>query len=305
MMNSTQCSDNLCQAIEIIANKVIQGLNYDKTVLCTITDNKNANRGEYTVSDGVSSYSVYGSNQTYKVDTQVYVLIPNGDYEAQKLIISEYSPADEIEKGYSPPRDTIIPVETIYNTSNEIGLKANVNGEGNIGSAIKIISFSNMNLNPKYTRLLLDCEFRTAFKEEVQSGNYSIVITIKGLDKDGSEIEDKKYLFDCNNFFGNPYNFEGGVQQSIVFNISIFSKINTISAQFQETVNFYNKDGNYLPVDEENNIFLSKFFMIAGFDIDEYKNNDLLITTTDDLSYENEKVKNLQLNWMRNRNNNT
>ena len=45
--------------------------------------------------------------------------------------------------------------------------------------------------------------------------------------------------------------------------------------------------------------------MIAGFDIDEYKNNDLLITTTDDLSYENEKVKNLQLNWIRNRNNNT
>ena len=130
--------------------------------------------------------------------------------------------AENVEKGYSLPGDTIIPVETIYNTSNSFGLKVNVNGAGNTGNAKEIISFPSISLSPKYTRLLLDCEFETNFikeevqsenppKEEVQSGNYSVVIIINGLDKDGSEIKDKKYVFDCNDFFGNPYNFEGAV----------------------------------------------------------------------------------------------
>ena len=48
--------ESLFQAIETIAKKQMSRLAYDKTILCKVTDDTYRSKGEYTVSDGTSSF---------------------------------------------------------------------------------------------------------------------------------------------------------------------------------------------------------------------------------------------------------
>ena len=304
-MNSMQYSDNLCQAIEIIANNVVQGLNYDKTILCTITNIDKAKQGQYTVSDGSSTYIAYSSIKTYKLNTQVYVLIPNGDYNQQKMIVGDYSTFSSEDKGYSLPIDTIIPVEKLEyeNSDTTFGLIANENKEK--GTAISVLSQTELELGPQYTRLAIEGDFQTNFNQSVIDGNYGIVVLLSGKDKNDNNITDRVYSFNCNDFFGNPYNFTAAVTQSVVFNISDFKKIEVIKVQVQESGDFYDVEKKYLPVDETANIIIKNLTFTFGFDINEYDNNDLLISSKNELTYDNEGQKDLLLNWIRQRNNKT
>lgn len=312
-MNSTQYTDNLCQAIEIIANNVVKGLNYDKTILCTIKSNMKASNGEYTVSDGSSNYTAYSSNQTFKTNDQVYVLIPNGDYSQQKIIISKYSSSDVTDKGYTFPIDTMIPIEDIPLLIDGGGLIAN---NPNRNENIRIASptdnddYGKLSLGPQYTRLAVQGTFKTQFDQslpEVTSGTYSIVILLSGEDTSGSTVKDKVYIFSNEDFFGNPYNLnsEEGVTYSTVFDISTFKKIESIDIRFQESGNFYDINNDYYPTSEEHNIFVDNLKFTFGFDVNEFKNNDLLLTTVNPLEYGNAAAKNLQINWVRNTNDNT
>lgn len=304
-MNSMQYSNNLCQAIEIIANNVVQGLNYDKTILCTITNIDKAKQGQYTVSDGSSTYIAYSSIKTYKLNTQVYVLIPNGDYNQQKMIVGDYSTSSSEDKGYSLPIDTIIPVEKLEyeNSDTTFGLIANENKEK--GSAISVLSQTELKLGPQYTRLAIEGDFQTSFKQSVIDGNYGIVVLLSGKDENDNNITDRVYSFNCNNFFGNPYNFTAAVTQSVVFDISDFKKIEVIKVQVQESGDFYDVEKKYLPVNEIANIIIKNLTFTLGFDINEYDNNDLLISSKNELTYDNEGQKDLLLNWVRQRNNKT
>ena len=59
--------DNLCQATQIIVDKAIEELKFDKTVTGKIIDNSKANIGEYTVKEGVVEYIAYSENTSYKI----------------------------------------------------------------------------------------------------------------------------------------------------------------------------------------------------------------------------------------------
>jgi hypothetical protein len=60
--NKRDLSEELFVAIETIANKSLEGLKYDRTILCTITDASNADASEYTVSDGSVDFLAYSNN---------------------------------------------------------------------------------------------------------------------------------------------------------------------------------------------------------------------------------------------------
>lgn len=311
-MNSMQYSDNICEAIDIIAKNVVKGLNFDQTILCTITDDSQAKKGEYLVTDGSSIYNVISNNHTYKAGMQVYVLIPKGDYSQQKIIVSEYSverEEDEDNKGYIKPVDTIISVEEIYssNENKEWGLVANSTGVSNQGSAIIILENTNLTLGPQYTRLSVESSFKTDFNKDIISGDYGLVLFLTGELTTGEKVEKRQYLFNCDRFFGNPYRFDATVSQSIVFDISDFKELTSIGIQFQESGNFYTEENRFLNYELEKleNLFVKNIKLILGFGIEEYQNNDLILTSKDSLEYNNKVEKKLRLNWIRERNNNT
>lgn len=101
-------------------NEQIQNVNYDKTILCTITNADNADDGEYTVSDGSSHFIAYSTSK-YKVKDNVYVLIPEGDYNAAKQIIGKYSSSDSESVTYVAPFENYFDITGNLFEDEEIG----------------------------------------------------------------------------------------------------------------------------------------------------------------------------------------
>ena len=80
--------ENICQAIDQIIYERLNGLSFDKTATCTVLEEIDLSKGEYKVQEDektiFTAFSVNGG--VYKVDEQVYVTIPNNDYNNQKII---------------------------------------------------------------------------------------------------------------------------------------------------------------------------------------------------------------------------
>ena len=54
-----QLLDDVFSAIDVIAQKRIESLDFNKTVKCSIVNNINADKGEYTVTDGSATFLAY------------------------------------------------------------------------------------------------------------------------------------------------------------------------------------------------------------------------------------------------------
>lgn len=108
-------------------NEQIQNVNYDKTILCTITNADNADDGEYTVTDGSSHFIAYSTSK-YKVKDNVYVLIPEGDYNSAKQIIGKHTSSDGESVTYVAPFENYFDITgNLFEDEgiDEVGLLAN------------------------------------------------------------------------------------------------------------------------------------------------------------------------------------
>lgn len=103
-------ADIICQAVDEIVSKRLNGINYDNTILCTITNDSKAKNGEYVVSDGATGFVAYSKDTDYKVNDVVYVTIPNNDFREQKIIIGKQVTNDSTPFIFTTPFDTIVDV---------------------------------------------------------------------------------------------------------------------------------------------------------------------------------------------------
>jgi hypothetical protein len=79
--------------------KRIQNLEYDKTIICTITDISHAAQNKYKVSEnGTTFFEAQGDGTTYAVGDQVRVLVLNGDFTKEKFIQGKYSDSTDSDK---------------------------------------------------------------------------------------------------------------------------------------------------------------------------------------------------------------
>ena len=86
----TDYNEIICQAIDTIVQQRLPQIKFDETILCIVKDNSKKHLGHYTVQYGSMVFEAYGENKTYEKNSQVYVLIPKGDYTQKKIIISQY-----------------------------------------------------------------------------------------------------------------------------------------------------------------------------------------------------------------------
>ena len=59
-------ADIFLKAMKTISDAAVSQLSFDKTIICHIIDNSKASEGQYTVSDGSSSFYAYSDNTEYK-----------------------------------------------------------------------------------------------------------------------------------------------------------------------------------------------------------------------------------------------
>ena len=92
MTDRTEAMENLFQAIDIITQERLSNLGYDKTIKATIVDDSKAAQGTYELEYGANNIFTAHCDASiiYKTGMVVYVIIPQGDWNNDKLIIGKF-----------------------------------------------------------------------------------------------------------------------------------------------------------------------------------------------------------------------
>lgn len=274
-----------CQAIDEIVKKRLEGISYDSTILCTIVDDSKRDKGIYTVSNGSAKFEATSAVTSYRNNTNVYVQIPGGDMNEQKIIIAKKTDSNDTPYVYQRPFSTLVDITGNLISSNiessETGLRANAytegfpdsygdrqqaitlwtynaydeqalrNEEGSAHSAFTRLgiqgSFQSW-LNPFYADL--ENEAAASQPRYVIKGDYGLRLRVYTTDETVStDTEGKASYYDmylnCADMNGNPYNFQTFYQQEKVFDISAIGSIQKMELQFYQT------PGSFVDIDGE------------------------------------------------------
>ena len=117
-----ELQEKLLQAMDILNAKALDSVSYDKTILCTIENDENKKDGKYEVSDGSIIFTAYSTDERYRNGDVVYVTIPQGNYENQKMIVGKKT--SEIEK----PFNFVTPFDSFFSMTGNLAAAAKADG---------------------------------------------------------------------------------------------------------------------------------------------------------------------------------
>ncbi len=320
-----------CEAVDLIVEQRLKGIQYDSTILCTIIDDKDKDAGIYRVktTDGVAAFLAYSEKTDYSNSDNVYVQIPNGDMNEQKFIIAKKTDKTNIPLSYKPPFASFINI-TGNLVSNTNGVKAGLianeqNSELNKNAeAITIwgynIDHSKSEIGEpfaEYTRLGIQAQFCSWLDGlKVKSGTYGLRLRVEVEKTDSADIELNEdadtsnpleyidFILDTNDMVGDPYNFDTYYQQEKVFSIEDFYSIKKMELQFYQNKDFYNQDNNLIEVLENPNLFVKDVIVSLGYDVSEFNGDEVRIFSLDSPKYDTtadpaeSNHKRLQLRWI-------
>lgn len=330
-MASKDYTEIFCQATELLAQHLIDKVSFDKTITCTIIDDSNKENGKYKVSDGSVGFEAHTEDTSLKKGDNVYVQIPNGDWNEQKIIISKKLKDKNTPITYKDPFESYVNITNniIHQNMPQQSLIANGKVDHvllwtyNIDTEnIKdkpIISSNGTNLEG-YTRLAIRAEFQSWLKDfKTVMGDYGLRLIFEieqdnPDDENNSENKNIKACFlDCGDMLGNPYNFEGFHVQKKVFDISNFNKIKSIQLYFYQNSDFRNINGDFIPPknfseEEANvippNLFVKDIIISLGYDAEEFKEDAFILYSSDSQKYSSstrplyDNHKKLQFRWI-------
>lgn len=236
---SKDYAEELLQSIDTVISARLNDISYDRTIVCTITDASKRDYGQYTVTDGSTTFEAYSDNTTYMTNQQVQVTVPNGDWSAQKVIVSRYVTNDN-PIAYRSPTSGITKTKSLVN-----GKSASIDANSDISEVeinIEDIAFSEN--NDKY--LCIKALFKTEnIKNDIiVSGSYGIRVKINNI---VFQLDSEKDMF------GDIYNFADFVAQEQAFSIPAdITKIDSFSVELYQDNNFkLYQDNAYAPINAE------------------------------------------------------
>ena len=215
----------LCEAVDTIVSKRLQDLNYNITQTCIIVDNTQKKIGKYSVRYDSLIFDAYSTDTTLKVNDKVSVLIPNGDYNEQKIILNKIIQNEDLTSSIAH----ISPLKQMLKFSNNIidnkdkiivdntrdgEMSLLANGDNNISylnpekityQLLYSIDFSSYN---NFTKLGISADFQTWLKDlGAVTGDYGLEFLFFD---DSSSLNDKdekkstyRFTFSTEDILGN------------------------------------------------------------------------------------------------------
>lgn len=306
------------EATQIIVDGALSGLEYDKTVICTIINDEKAYRGEYTVNDGSSTFLAYSDNTDYSKGTSVYVSIPNGDYSKQKLITGKYLTVESDYYTYTSPWKRFVDITGDLIQSNDSAslVANNISDDYNENLKCKEVEIWNRDFTDgsNYTCVGLKADFRTWLSSfGTEFGTYGLRLYITTTDQLTSQSKKivKVVSATLSNYdmYGNPYSFETFYEQQKVFDISGLGNITNMKLVLFQGQDFEDALGNHIPhLNDEgkllsDNIFVQNVYLALGYDISEFDSDKVILYTLETEKYdatstdeENRKI--LRVRWI-------
>jgi len=344
--DNVQMMNDVFEAVSLIAAKQIEHLEFDKTLKCQIIDDSNKELGEYTVTDGVTDFVAYSENQQLRAGNWVFVTVPNNDFSQQKFITGKYTTDESEYYTYVNPMETYINMTGNLNTSdNTWKLVANHEaikeveifrmGDTDPQNDAPIDSSSHMLAG--FDRLGIQADFRSELGQyDIVSGHYGINVRVKSFTPSVIKMNDTtteeqgyfkwtKLSLDSSDMFGNPYDFFIQTTQQVVFDISQLGEIVGILVTFYQSNDFLTRQKRRIPIisASENaeeakeiyynrsNLFASNINVSLGYDLSNFEDDTLLLTTFDSPIYSyvagsdnTQNIKHLSLRWIHHDENN-
>lgn len=281
-------ADILLKAMQTISNAAVSSLSYDKTLICHIIDNSKASEGQYTVTDGSSTFYAYSDSTEYKKNEAVYVSIPQDDFSKTKLITGRYiADQDSNQYRYKAPwerfidmTNNLIPVSS----TNEFKIKAN---DSITKKTIARVQVTN---GTQYTRMGLKADFKTYLSAyNVVRGSFGIGLNITyeiQLTAQTPPITKKVNInYTSDEMYGNPYKYDTYYSQEAVFDITKMDNIKEVEVFLYQEKDFYDREGNYVPVADLDNIFVKDVELSLGYDATDYTEDTVILYTTNNKTY--------------------
>lgn len=222
-MNTT--SEAIFQTVDILVDKKLAALQYDKTVTAEIYSIVNLDTGEYKVKYSGNIVSAFSDDveKQYKIGDNVYVTIPQDDLSARKRIVCKTSEQSLsygemmslsnsiVEK--SPTFDTMYE----YDRFAERGVVAGAPADSDLSYEI-IYEGEKSGYHGLFRQyasendlIRIKASFLTTFHCEHTQGNYGLEIQF--FTQSGDIVS---YRLDLSAFNGDPYRFQVYSPQSIV-----------------------------------------------------------------------------------------
>lgn len=306
--------ESLFQGIDILIDKKLEGLAFDTTIICTVTDNTNSKNGEYRVSDGNTIYIVYSEDSSYKVGEQVRVEIPNNDYTRKKFIIGKYG-EDESNTPitYVSSTDSVVNISgNLFNKNGPFGLLMNGPHEKRIiwNCEFKDDNVTWLQKAGIYDSLIIKADFQTDTRVyKPVSGVYGIIVDllIEPAEIEGSYLR-KTIEFTSDDVFGDPYNFLIPSTQGKAFSLANANGyIRGIEVSIFQNNLFKNTKGELITYDDaypsQDNIIIDNIEVALGTNVSNMEDNKLQIYSLNSQEYnyhfptEQTNTKKIGLAW--------
>lgn len=311
MTDRTEAMENLFQAIDIITQERLSNLGYDKTIKATIVDDSKAAQGTYELEYGANNiFTAHcDASMIYKTGMVVYVIIPQGDWNNDKIIVGKYSNNGDDYYNYANPSDDFLDVT--HNLISEVNAQSLL---ANDPSRPYVTVWSCDGVEYKgYNRLALKGNFRTWLSSlDVMKGTYGLVLYVVSKESryDTGDFE-RTYKFDLftDDMYGDPFNFETYYLQEKVFDISNLSNIIHMELLLVQNSDFYNTDNQLVAYKTENgdyfpdNIFVQQPYISLGYDLNDVFEDEVRLYTLDseeyDATYEESNIrKTMNVRWI-------
>lgn len=284
-----------CEAVDSIIKERLSNIHFDETIVGKIVDDKDKASGKYIVSYNQTKFEAYSSTTTYTNNTEVYVQIPSGDWNEQKIIIAKKAKDDKATIDYKNPFDSYVNITGNLITSTD-NVKGSLIANGNRSNIIiwsynvedkydtKVVDFGEM--LSSYSRLGMQGEFRSWLREfDVVSGSYGLKLRVQTAREDANEegndnaeaSDDIYYEFtlDAKDMIGDAYGFDSYFQQEKLFDISDLNNIKKMELSFYQNSDFKNHDGELLNAENiaDNNLFVRDIIISLGYEAEEYEDD--------------------------------
>ena len=306
MADRNEAMENLFQAIDIITQERLTNLGYDKTIKATIIDDSKADKGEYIVSDGSSDFEAC-SNVKYSKGTNVYVIIPQGDYNNTKIIVGKYADETNSYNYANPTEDFLDVTHNLAQSAAEASLLANDPDR----KFYTVWSIDGTNYQG-YNRLALKGNFRTWLSSlDVVNGTYGLILYVVSRETlyNGNDFERTyKFALSSEDMYGNPFNYETYYLQEKVYDISNIPDIISMELIFYQDGDFLTAEGGLADYQEDgvkypDNLFIQTPYVSLGYDLDDVEEDEVKLYTLDattyDATYDDTALqKTLELRWL-------
>lgn len=244
-MTRNDFSQRILGSIDILVDRAMTSAKFDKTISASIISCVDAATGKYKVQyqDAVYYATSESIDDEYSDGSEVYILIPQGDFSKPKKILGKVSTSTdtnvtESEKllSYNEIGENIVSMEGSYGIcSYRVGELEGIKVLYDNSVSDNLIQIDNASFAAALKEqgcayFGVSADFKTSLNEQQQDiGNYALLVSLIYEDESGNSQE-YEYKLDTNTMTGNPYLYLNWTSQKSMFELPLgtFKEIGSI-----------------------------------------------------------------------------